>query len=29
MSRPGFEADKLALILYDRQKKFSDHLTEI
>ncbi|MGB9893771.1 MAG: prolyl oligopeptidase family serine peptidase, partial [Candidatus Saccharicenans sp.] len=28
MSRPGFEADKLDLILYDRQKKTSKKLTE-
>jgi len=28
MSRPGFEADKLTLILYDRQKKSLNNLTE-
>lgn len=28
MARPGFEADKLDLILYDRQKKTSSNLTE-
>lgn len=28
MSRPGFEADKLDLILYDRQKKTFKNLTE-
>ncbi|MDD8020363.1 MAG: S9 family peptidase [Acidobacteriota bacterium] len=28
MSRPGFEADRLALMLYDRQKKTITNLTE-
>ncbi len=28
MSRPGFEADKLALVLYDHQKKSLTNLTE-
>ncbi len=28
MARPGFEADKLALILYDRQKKTFRNMTE-
>lgn len=28
MARPGFEADKLDLILYDRQKKIFSNLTE-
>lgn len=28
MARPGFEADKLALIIYDRQKKTFRNLTE-